>query len=590
MRNNIFHRAALKPPENGVLQMKKTKRDKQLLALIGLSLWLPGALAETLPDAGSLIRDVAGSTRQSRPSATLPPVMLSGEEKVQDRGIKIFVKEFRITRATLFPENELKALLADLLGKELTLAQLQQAALRISEHYRQRGYFARALLPKQVVQDGVVEILVLESTLGGVDVTQPYPKRAKPDMAKQMVLSQQKIGEPLKPEDVLHGLKLVNETPGYAVTATLQPGAKERETNLMISLEDTPLFNGMAMLDNQGVKATGAERFVGALNANNPSGWGDQVSLMGLLSEGNNFVRGAYSVGLGYSGLRAGVNATTLNYRLIGGFSALKASGNANLYGVTLAYPLAKTNALNLYANAAADNKRFVNDASDANTSDKTFRTLSLSLSGDYLDGLWGGGLNQFSLGMATGRADLAANATDLVTDQSTARTQGDYQKLSYSFARLQKLTDRTGMFLSLSGQLASRNLDSSEKFTLGGPNGVRAYPLGEGSGDQGWLLVSELRYNLADNLQLFGFVDAGSLTMHKTVWAGWNDATPDQPNFYTLSGAGLGLNWTGKDNFMLRTTVAGRLGNNAGRDASGNDSDGTKQSSRLWVQLIKPF
>lgn len=570
--------------------MKRVEPDKLLWAAIGLSSWATCALAQTLPDAGSLIRDIDASTRQTRPSTTLPPVTLSGDEKTQDRGTRVFVKDFRITGITLFPETELKALLADLLGKELTLTQLQGAALRISEFYRQRGYFARALLPKQVVQDGVVEIAVLESSLGGVDVTQPYPKRADPEVAKQMVLAQQKIGEPLKPEDVLYGLKVANETPGYAVTATLQPGAKERETNLAITLEDTALFNGMAMLDNQGVKATGMERLVGALSINNPSGSGDQASLMGLLSEGNSFVRGAYSVRLGYSGLRAGVNATTLNYKLIGSFSALKASGRADLYGVTLTYPLAKSSALNLYANAALDHKRFINDASDANISNKSLKALTLSVSGDYLDGLGGGGLNQLSIGLAAGNADLAANAGDLTSDQSTARTQGDYQKLSYALSRLQKLGDRTGIFLSLSGQFASRNLDSSEKFSLGGPNGVRAYPLGEASGDRGWLLVSELRYNLADNTQLFGFVDAGGLRMHQTTWANWNSANPEQNNAYTLAGAGIGLNWASKDNFMVRGIVAGRLGSNPGRDSSGNDSDGSKQYSRVWVQLIKPF
>lgn len=570
--------------------MKRVEPDKLLWVAFGLSSWATCALAQTLPDAGSLIRDIDASTRQTRPSTTLPPVTLSGDEKTQDRGTRVFIKDFRITGTTLFPETELKALLVDLLGKELTLTQLQGAALRISEFYRQHGYFARALLPKQVVQEGVVEIAVLESSLGGVDVTQPYPKRADPEVAKQMVLAQQKIGEPLKPEDVLYGLKVANETPGYAVTATLQPGAKERETNLAITLEDTALFNGMAMLDNQGVKATGMERLVGALSINNPSGSGDQASLMGLVSEGNSFARGAYSVRLGYSGLRVGVNATTLNYKLIGSFSALKATGRADLYGVTLTYPLAKSSALNLYVNAALDHKRFINDASDTNISNKSLKALTLSVSGDYLDGLGGGGLNQLSIGLAAGNTDLAANAGDLASDQLTAGTQGSYQKLSYALSRLQKLGDRAGVFLSLSGQFASRNLDSSEKFSLGGPNGVRAYPLGEASGDRGWLLVSELRYNLADNTQFFGFVDAGGLRMHQTTWSDWNSANPEQNNAYTLAGAGVGLNWASKDNFMVRGIVAGRLGSNPGRDSSGNDSDGRKQYSRVWVQLIKPF
>jgi len=34
-----------------------------------------------------------------------------------------------------------------------------------------------------------------------------------------------------------------------------------------------------------------------------------------------------------------------------------------------------------------------------------------------------------------------------------------------------------------VSAQWASKNLDSSQKFGLGGPNGVRAYPSGEGYG-----------------------------------------------------------------------------------------------------------
>ena len=34
--------------------------------------------------------------------------------------------------------------------------------------------------------------------------------------------------------------------------------------------------------------------------------------------------------------------------------------------------------------------------------------------------------------------------------------------------------------------QLSSKNLDSSEKFTLGGIGGVEAYPSGEASGDEG--------------------------------------------------------------------------------------------------------
>ena len=40
-----------------------------------------------------------------------------------------------------------------------------------------------------------------------------------------------------------------------------------------------------------------------------------------------------------------------------------------------------------------------------------------------------------------------------------------------------------------------TKNLDSSEQFSLGGPYGVRAYANGSSSGDSGWQASLELRY-----------------------------------------------------------------------------------------------
>lgn len=46
-----------------------------------------------------------------------------------------------------------------------------------------------------------------------------------------------------------------------------------------------------------------------------------------------------------------------------------------------------------------------------------------------------------------------------------------------------------------LGGWLASKSLDSSEKCALGGAEGVRAYPHGESSADEGCVANVELRY-----------------------------------------------------------------------------------------------
>jgi hypothetical protein len=67
-----------------------------------------------------------------------------------------------------------------------------------------------------------------------------------------------------------------------------------------------------------------------------------------------------------------------------------------------------------------------------------------------------------------------------------------------------------------VSGQTASKNLDSSEKFSLGGINGVRAYPQGEASGDEGYRGTVELRHNVMPNVQATVFYDWGKVTINR--------------------------------------------------------------------------
>ena len=129
--------------------------------------------------------------------------------------------------------------------------------------------------------------------------------------------------------------------------------------------------------------------------------------------------------------------------------------------------------------------------------------------------------------------------------------------------------------------QKASKNLDSSEKFLLGGATGVRAYPQGEASGDSGYLANAELRYSLnlaavPGVLQPFVFVDAGGVTLNETPFAAGT-------NRRNLAAGGIGLSWARANDFQLKLTVATRIG--AERVLSDTD-----ERTRGWLQAIKYF
>ncbi len=152
------------------------------------------------------------------------------------------------------------------------------------------------------------------------------------------------------------------------------------------------------------------------------------------------------------------------------------------------------------------------------------------------------------------------------------------------SLSRLQNVTPDTQVFVSGAGQIAGKNLDSSEQMSLGGLEGIRAYPTNEGSGDNGFLARAELRNNIYDGVQLLGFYDAGWIQQHEDPWAGWNSGRPTEPNAYWLQGVGVGANWLPRTDTRVSAVVAHTLGSNAGHAANGDNADGRDESTRLFV------
>jgi hemolysin activation/secretion protein len=185
-------------------------------------------------------------------------------------------------------------------------------------------------------------------------------------------------------------------------------------------------------------------------------------------------------------------------------------------------------------------------------------------------------------LTLSSGRINLN-DGNAIALDATAANTQGHFNKLSFVANRTQKVSDAVSIYVNLNGQVSSKNLDASEKMELGGMYGVRAYPEGESFADQGYVLTLEARYqlhqmscNLPSQLQLLAFIDTGVVQFNHTPWMVGD-------NRRTLSGVGVGVNWTQSQNFMVRAYYAEKLGHEPAKSAP--DSRG-----RFWVQGVKYF
>lgn len=539
------------------------------------------ALAQALPDAGQTLRQLERpDPALQAPRKDVPALSVEPERaplKATD-GLKVHVKGFRVTGASVFSGAELGALLADLVGKELPLADLESGASRITRHYRERGYLvARAYLPAQEIKDGMVEVAVLEGRIGRIDVRNQ--SRLDGERA-QGYMADNKSGEAVSEPKIERGLLLLADTPGVGGSrAALQPGASVGLSDLIVDLEPGRLATGSVDYDNHGNRYTGRHRLGGTLNLNSPLGLGDIFTARAQVSDEDlAYARLAYQLPIGTSGFRLGVAWSENRYHLGKDFSRLHASGDARTGSLFATYPFVRSRTFNLSGAVSFEDKELEDRiAATATRTNKSLRLGSLGVTGD---GLAGASLAYtFGLAYTGGQLDIETPAARAI-DAATARSHGHYDKLSYNFSAAGQFTGNWSLFGSLLGQEAGKNLDSSEKFSLGGASGVRAYPQGEATGDEGHLLTAELRYLLPFSgpgaMQASGFVDTGRVRINKNEFAAGDNAR-------RLSAAGLGLTWNAAGNFLVKASLAWKVGN--ARALSDQDRD-----ARFWLQAVKYF
>jgi hemolysin activation/secretion protein len=565
-------------------------------AIIALLCWTSCAIAAP-PDSGVLLETV-------KPVPTLPkkPVGELIQTPVDERpalkpdaGLRVHLSDVRFSGVTAFPIARLQDLVRQDVGKDLSFADLDALAATVTKFYRDHGFFiARAYLPQQSLQNGSIEILVLEGHIRNVDVKYAGkgPKISDPVLAGYIKNSLP--GErPVTVAELERAILLENDLPNVTAHAILVPGASVGTSDLILEANQSGWFSRDTVeADNAGSRYSGPGRYGGSINVASPAGIGDLLSVRALTSfMGFDYARLSWSAPVTHSGLKLGASGTYTDYKLGGPLSPLDDRGNAKVFSLFSVYPIVRARLFNLYQATTLETK-FLYDTSVAGPiADKRINVASLALSGDESDGWNGGGLSTFGATVSLGHLSLLSGAADVSADAVTARTAGSYRKLNVQALRQQRLSDSWVLFGQVTAQFASKNLDSSESLSFGGPYGVRAYPVGEAPADAGVLATLELRYNMPSPaalgaLQWQFFVDHGNVTLHKDPWNTY--LTSGAPSRYELKAAGIGVNLYRENSLLVTATAAHKIGSNPNPGLAGIDADGRSESMRWWLQVVK--
>jgi hemolysin activation/secretion protein len=558
-----------------------------------------------IPDAGSLLRDLENLPQsfESTPplGSQLAPAMADEGQTIQLNTVQFENYQGMAT------EPELQAIVKDAIGKQLGFNGLMHLADQVSEYLKNKGYFlAFAYLPEQDISDGHLLIRIQPGRIeGGGFWDRSLVSGSGINLTTDRIVETLNYSLRADENDIINSqqmercLLVINDLAGVSATSSLERGAEFGTTRVNLDLKATPRYTGNAWIDNYGSYYTGDWRANVAGNINNLSGLGDQLTGMITQTQFMSFGRIGYNVPVGYSGLTANAALSLMQYEL-GNLPSVDADGNSVSFNAGLRYPMIRSRQTNLYTTAVYDYKLLKDELNQMPDKHRVYNNLTLGINGDNLDRFGGGGLINYGVSLTAGELDRSGNSVDWSNDQAGAKTHGGFYKLNLNGTRIQKLTSSTSLLVSAALQpLVSGNLDSSEKISISGVSGVRAYASGDASGDEGWRLTIEPRYDipgllvLNGGVQLSAFYDIGVIT--KIDKKPWDSPTNSAGvNSYQISGAGLGFSWSQPQRYSLRASYAWKI-NDKVEDrkditTTTSDSEGKIRNGRFWVQAMVWF
>ena len=505
----------------------------------------------------------------------------------------LWVSGYKFSGENPVTDEELTALLAGHRHHEATLPDLEEQAGEVQKYLRNKGYFvAQAYIPPQGFERGLVEIRIVPGRYDQVEfANESYVTESA--LRREMGVT---AGDLVTKDNLERGIWLTGDLSRVEAKTQLMAGAKPGTTKLKVTVKPKgKRMWGFAGFDNGGYRYTGRYQYSAFVNYASPFRNGDLFSLGGVLSsQGKSTWSGSatYVTPLFSQGNKLGIGYARSQYALGGAFAAQGFTGEAEVLSVWWEHNFKRSRNSNVYGIIRWDSKQLTSQAEALPYSNpKRVNNIVYTLRGDSVD-TWGtGGKNTWSLSYTNGDLtieDEIQRQVDAMTGTGVAdgmHTAGRFGKYNLNLTRLQRLDDRWALYLSYNRQWAEKNLDSAEKMSLGGPYGVRAYPIGEAAGDDGWLWTTELRWNLPakendDNTwQLIAFADGG----HVDAYHDGNSRNTARGNGRSLYGAGIGLNWSNTENWAARLHYAWKIGSE--KAESDKDANG-----RLWFQLYRFF
>lgn len=461
---------------------------------------------------------------------------------------------------------ELQELAKPYLTEDMVFGDLQTICQKVTETLRAKGYLsAIAYLPQQTIErNGTVNINVVLGTYSAISLVNTSKMKSA---RLQDFVDTIKIGSTVQQRELDRVLLTIGDMPGVTAHGYLLPGKQEKTVSLKITTSPQPKYETYIFADNYGTADTGNYRLGATMQINQLSNMGDFLRMSFVTTDKDTInydVR--YDLPVGNRGLHLGAAVYQTNYNLGNYWGQFDAYGMSRTMELYAQMPLKRTMNNSSFIEGYYRHKDITDKIMAFNyIASKSANEFELRWRGDYSNK---NSVTSYSIGHVVGELKML---TDVARQADYFGTAGSYQKTKADLLMVHKIGPRTTLNIAMSGQYAWTPLSSADKFNIGGPNAVRAFPQGEASGDHGFLTNIALRFNLKDYRWQFGpFIDYG-----------WIKYNRDYSGVRNAAGVGFSIIFSeqGKNSIRLdiATPISNRYSQSAGKNING----------RIWLQAI---
>lgn len=532
------------------------------------------------PTAADVLRNIDQSKQLTNPTAPKPAAKKPVAPPTTDQG---FARLSAVQVNSPLFQDELMAYWVSEINKPVPAQKLADFKAFAWELFQKKGYLAYINTSAQPTPEGsVLTVNVAFPSVGKVSVVTVDGNKGK-EFADEVARRFTAIYKAGTPVDV-QGFENQLNAASYDLPVDLEVSLRQVDAKLVdvvINLRPTEhkpgsVLGGLMQLNNYGLAQFGKEQLLGNVRV---AGFTplSELSLTTQQSRGVGYYRADYFAPIVGTGMRWNVYASQVRS------DATNVRGLSNEAGAGLTKLLSTDRVGRWLASTEVSKRQTQNWAASIESANRTDQQVRFKLRAESNKGWVDSFSNEVTL--VTGSMSLDRNETDKLDDTTGLKVAGSYQKLEMN-GGLSHALSSDGVYtgsVRWKAQAASKNLDTYNRISLGGVNGIRAFTSLDGVGDQGAQMSFDIIHQVIPDVYGGLFYDIGMVRNNRNPLIGASDT-----GYYTLQGVGWQVGGKIEDvNWSL--SMAQAIGKNPGPGVwtSANTQVG---DWRMNLAITKPF